>query len=276
MQLSRDPSVTAPVLLAETRRAYFARTPEVYRGAGGFHDARRRSISLSGRCSCSRQLLRVNGDAVAFLHQRNGPPTAASGETWPTTMPYVPPENRPSVINPTESPSPAPIEGGCRGEHLAHPRAALGPFITDDDHIAGMDPPGEDGFKTTLFSESKTRAGPVMAGCFTPVIFATAPSVARFPRRMARCPWAYRGFSHGRITSCPAGGFEGIVCKHLRNGLSRDRQRISVQDAMVEQHPHDLRDAAGLMELRGDKSSGWLQVAQHRDASSGSSQNHPS
>ena len=31
--------------------------------------------------------------------------------------------------------------------------------------------------------------GPVILGVFTPVIFATAPSVARLPRRMARCPW---------------------------------------------------------------------------------------
>ncbi len=37
------------------------------------------------------------------------PPTAASGATCPTTIPYVPPEKRPSVINPTVSPSPAPI-----------------------------------------------------------------------------------------------------------------------------------------------------------------------
>ena len=37
------------------------------------------------------------------------PPTAASGATWPTTSPYVPPENRPSVIRPTASPSPAPM-----------------------------------------------------------------------------------------------------------------------------------------------------------------------
>jgi hypothetical protein len=29
-----------------------------------------------------------------------GPPSKASGVTWPTTMPQVPPEKRPSVMSP--------------------------------------------------------------------------------------------------------------------------------------------------------------------------------
>ena len=33
------------------------------------------------------------------------PPSQASGETWRATMPQVPPEKRPSVMRPTESPS---------------------------------------------------------------------------------------------------------------------------------------------------------------------------
>ena len=35
-----------------------------------------------------------------------GPPTAASGPTWPTQKPLVAPENLPSVINATFSPFP--------------------------------------------------------------------------------------------------------------------------------------------------------------------------
>ena len=38
-----------------------------------------------------------------------GPPLAASGATWPIINPRVAPENRPSVIKVTESPSPAPM-----------------------------------------------------------------------------------------------------------------------------------------------------------------------
>src|SRR5256886_5236877 len=41
-------SVTAPRLLLETRRVYLARTPDLYRGGGGVHRARRRSRSRSG------------------------------------------------------------------------------------------------------------------------------------------------------------------------------------------------------------------------------------
>jgi len=35
-----------------------------------------------------------------------GPPTAASGPTWPTQKPLVAPEKRPSVIRATYSPFP--------------------------------------------------------------------------------------------------------------------------------------------------------------------------
>ena len=37
------------------------------------------------------------------------PPSKASGVTWPTTNPWVPPLNLPSVINATDFPKPAPI-----------------------------------------------------------------------------------------------------------------------------------------------------------------------
>ena len=37
-----------------------------------------------------------------------GPPTAASGETWPMDAPLEAPEKRPSVISATDEPSPMP------------------------------------------------------------------------------------------------------------------------------------------------------------------------
>ena len=37
------------------------------------------------------------------------PPSCASGVMCPTTKPWVPPENRPSVIKATDFPKPAPI-----------------------------------------------------------------------------------------------------------------------------------------------------------------------
>ena len=50
-------------------------------------------------------------------------------------------------------------------------------------------------------SSSKTRAGPLMTGFFSPVILATQPSGDRLPLRIARWPSAYIGLPIGRITS---------------------------------------------------------------------------
>ena len=55
------------------------------------------------------------------------PPTAASGATWPTTMPQVPPEKRPSVISATDSPSPAPMIAEVGASISGMPGAPLGP-----------------------------------------------------------------------------------------------------------------------------------------------------
>ena len=62
-------------------------------------------------------------------------------------------------------------------------------------------------------SDSKTRAGPVILGFFTPLILATAPSVARLPFKIAKWPCAYRGLSQWRMTSWLAGGMAGMSFK---------------------------------------------------------------
>jgi hypothetical protein len=38
--------------------------------------------------------LRINRDLIARLDQASGPPSAASGDTCPTTKPWLPPEKR--------------------------------------------------------------------------------------------------------------------------------------------------------------------------------------
>lgn len=52
--------------------------------------------------------LGVDRDDVSVLIRPIGPPTAASGPTWPMQKPRVAPENRPSVIRATLSPMPWP------------------------------------------------------------------------------------------------------------------------------------------------------------------------
>ena len=59
-------------------------------------------------------------------------------------------------------------------------------------------------------SESNTRAGPVIETFFSPVIFATQPSGARLPFRIARWPCLYIGFDQGRITSWSLRGSDGM------------------------------------------------------------------
>ena len=49
------------------------------------------------------------------------------------------PEKRPSVTSATDSPRPAPTIAAGDAEHLAHPGAALRPFVANDHDIAGLD-----------------------------------------------------------------------------------------------------------------------------------------
>ena len=97
----RQASVTAPKEALPTWRAYFARTPRVSRGLGAFHFAWRFFHSAA---EMARSICRVSASISIrspFLTHAIGPPTAASGERCPTTNPWLPPENRPSVINAT-------------------------------------------------------------------------------------------------------------------------------------------------------------------------------
>ena len=67
-----------------------------------------------------------------------GPPEAASGETWPMQAPRVAPENRPSVMSATWIAQTHAHDGRGGVQHLPHARAALGAFVADDHHVAGM------------------------------------------------------------------------------------------------------------------------------------------
>ena len=52
------------------------------------------------------------------------------------------------------------IKRGCRRQHLPHARAALGPFITDDQHVAFFVGPVFHGFETGFLTiETARRTG---------------------------------------------------------------------------------------------------------------------
>ena len=56
-----------------------------------------------------------------------GPPSAASGATWPTDMPQVAPENRPSVTKATSAPWPVPLTAAVMASISCIPGPPLGP-----------------------------------------------------------------------------------------------------------------------------------------------------
>ncbi len=79
----------------------------------------------------------VDDDDVAVLAARPiGPPTAASGPTWPTQKPRVPPEKRPSVISATFSPTPCPYSAAVVDSISRMPGPPLRPFVADDQDVA--------------------------------------------------------------------------------------------------------------------------------------------
>ena len=54
----------------------------------------------------------------------------------------------------------------------------------------------------SIFSPSKTLAGPVNNSPSLPEILATPPLVARLPYNICKCPVAFSGDSNGRTISC--------------------------------------------------------------------------
>ena len=56
-----------------------------------------------------------------------GPPSTASGATWPTQNPWVPPENRPSVISAASPPRPTPFMAPVMASISRMPGPPFGP-----------------------------------------------------------------------------------------------------------------------------------------------------
>src|SRR5262249_20419453 len=100
--------VTAPSLAECTVRAYLASTPPSTRNGGFFHEAFGLDHSASERFASAHLASASMVTWSPSFKSAIGPPIQASGATWPTTSPCVPPLKRPSVIRPIFSPSPWP------------------------------------------------------------------------------------------------------------------------------------------------------------------------
>ena len=65
--------------------------------------------------------------ASPFFISAIGPPSCASGTTWPMMKPWEPPENLPSVISATSLPKPAPMIAEVGVSISGMPGPPLGP-----------------------------------------------------------------------------------------------------------------------------------------------------
>ncbi len=108
-------------------------------GGRGVQAARRRASSSSESRTESTPL----GMSISMMSpswsRPIGPPTAASGLTWPIDAPAVPPENRPSVIRAQLVVQADALDRRGGGEHLLHPGPSLGSFVADHHDVARLD-----------------------------------------------------------------------------------------------------------------------------------------
>src|SRR5579863_1966059 len=87
-----------------------------------------------------------------------GPPSTASGATWPTQNPWVPPEKRPSVTSAQSPPRPTPFMAPVMAS-ISHAGTTLGSFVADDHDRVGHDRPRQDGVhRLVLAVEDPRRA----------------------------------------------------------------------------------------------------------------------
>src|SRR5882762_6531589 len=95
------------------------------------------SSTSSFRCSTSMTIESPSRSAAI------GPPTAASGATWPTIRPRVAPLKRPSVRSATDSPRPSPtgaaVERPLVARHLHHTALRREVAAEDDQPSGGPD-----------------------------------------------------------------------------------------------------------------------------------------
>ncbi len=118
-----------------------------------------------------------------------GPPTAASGDTWPMDAPRLAPENLPSVIRATLSPRPIPAIADVGLSISLIPGPPLGPsYLITTTSPGTILPPLIAAIASS--SQSNTLAGPSCLSILsaTALLFTTEPSGAMLPDNTARPP----------------------------------------------------------------------------------------
>src|SRR3954454_20355564 len=168
---------TAPCAADWTTLAYLPRTPRVYFGSWGTQPSRR-AVSSSSSTERSSRLL-ATSRVIRSPSRTNaiGPPSTASGATWPTQSPVVPPENRPSVNSSTSLPRPAPLIAPVIASISRIPGPPLGPSYRITTTSPAVMVPSSSASNAAR-SRSKTLAVPSNTSESKPADFTTAPSGA--------------------------------------------------------------------------------------------------
>src|ERR1019366_4036007 len=140
--------------------------------------------------------------------------------------------------------------------------AALGAFVADDHHIARFYFPREDGFHARLFRIEHARRSGDLVQLDTGDLRHRA-----FQREIAlqdgemslRINWIVPRADHILILA----RLSRHYLQHFRDGLAGDGQGIAVQQAVLKQELHHLRNAAGFVQIGGNVFARWFQVTQH-------------
>ena len=159
----------------------------------------------------------------------SGPPTAASGDTCPTTNPWLPPEKRPSVISATWSPSPLPMMAAVGLSISRMPGPAARTLVAHDDHVAGTNRAVEDRLQRRLLAVEHPRAPG------EPQAFLAGDLGHRAFRRQVAVQHDQVALGLDRVGQRPddllPGGIRLHAAQVLRQRLAGDRQAVAVQQA---------------------------------------------
>ena len=229
-------------------------TPRVYFGSGGVNPVRAAPASSSSSTSRS-SVAAATSRRMRSPSRTNaiGPPSTASGATWPTHSPVVPPENRPSVSSSTSLPRPGALDRAGDGEHLAHARAALGALVADDDDVAGLDRAVLDGVHRGPLAVEDPRGALEDVGV-----------------EAGRLHDGPLGGERAGEDGDPAGAVDRLAhrAQHLAVEVGRgdvgevlghrpagDGEAVAVQQAGIQQGPHDDGHAADAVDVGHDVAS---------------------
>ncbi len=193
-----------------------------------------------------------------------GPPSVASGATWPMHRPVVPPENRPSVSSRTSLPRAGALDGAGDREHLAHARAAARALVADDDDVAGLQGALGDGVHRALLAVEDAGGALEGLGVEAGRLHDRALGGQRAAQDDEAAGLVDRVVH--RVDDRAVRVRRGDLGQVLGHRLAGHGERVAVQQTGVQQGPHHDRHAADAVDVGHDVPAERLDVGQVRRA----------